>query len=277
MGRARRAATAADRRPRGGDLFAADRYRYPTDARWQRPPTRAHAGDAVELAYETRDWSPPKGRIGDGLYEPYTLQTLAFAGATPHPTPLVQSAAMASVAPPRPTYRPHMPAGFVEAGFLSDAQLETLVYAGEAHSGRLVGSWSVDATCDKVAAAADDADGAIRFRRGYMVGDGTGVGKGREVAAVILDNWLKGRRRALWVSKSDALIEDAQRDWSALGQERLLVTPLSRFRQGTPIRLDQGVLFATYATLRSDARDERVSRVQQIVNWLGSDFDGVIV
>src|SRR3546814_18513830 len=85
-----------------------------------------------------------------------------------------------------------------------------------------------------------------------MLGDGTGAGKGRQVAGVLLDNWLKGRRRALWVSKSDALMEDAQRDWSALGQERLLVTPLSRFRQGAPIRLAEGILFTTYATLRSD-------------------------
>jgi hypothetical protein len=45
----------------------------------------------------------------------------------------------------------------------------------------------------------------------------------------------------VWISKSDKLIEDAQRDWSALRMERLLVTPLARFRQGTPIRLEQGV------------------------------------
>ncbi len=118
---------------------------------------------------------------------------------------------------------------------------------------------------------------AVRFRRGWFLGDGTGAGKGRQVAGILLDNWLKGRRRAVWVSKSDKLIEDAQRDWSALGMERLLVTPLSRFRQGTPIRLEQGVLFTTYATLRSDARDEKVSRVKQIVEWLGADFDGVII
>jgi len=37
------------------------------------------------------------------------------------------------------------------------------------------------------------------------------------------------------------------------------------------------VLFTTYATLRSDAREEKVSRVRQIVDWLGADFDGVIV
>src|SRR3546814_15566511 len=72
-------------------------------------------------------------------------------------------------------------------------------------------------------------------------------------------------------------MEDAQLDWSALGQERLLVTPLSRFRQGAPIRLEEGILFTTYATLRSDEREGKVSRVRQIVDWLGSDFDGVIV
>src|SRR5208282_5979701 len=83
--------------------------------------------------------------------------------------------------------------------------------------------------------------------------------------------------RAVWVSKSDKLIEDAQRDWSALGQERLLVMPLARFQQGKPIRLDQGILFTTYATLRSDAREEKVSRVRQIVDWLGANFEGVIV
>ncbi len=152
-----------------------------------------------------------------------------------------------------------------------------MIYAGEAHSGLLAGAWSVDATYDVVTAAPDAADGAVRFRRGFMLGDGTGAGKGRQVAGVILDNWLKGRRRALWVSKSDTLIEDAQRDWSALGQERLLIQPLSRYRQGTPVRLEEGILFTTYATLRSDAREERVSRVQQLIEWLGSNFDGVIV
>src|SRR5499427_3435595 len=67
--------------------------------------------------------------------------------------------------------------------------------------------------------------------------------------------------------------------------ERLLVTPLSRFRQSTPIRLAEGILFTTYATLRTDERGEKLSRVRQIVEWLGSDptsttgagFDGVII
>lgn len=234
--------------------------------------------EGVELTYETVEWSPPEGaRLTDALYEEYGLQSIRISGACAHPTKLVQSAAMASVAPPKPSYRPHLPLSLTADGILSDAQLESVIYAGEAHSEFLAGSWTVDATFDVVAAARDDAENAVRFRRGWFLGDGTGAGKGRQVAGILLDNWLKGRRRAVWISKSDKLIEDAQRDWSALGMERLLVTPLSRFRQGTPIRLSEGILFATYATLRTDERGEKLSRVSQIVEWLGSDFDGAIV
>jgi len=244
-----------------------------------RQPVAAIAEpEGVEVAYETVDWAPAEdARLTDALYEEYRLQSIRIPDSQAHPTKLVQSAAMASVAPPKPSYRPHLPARLIADGVLSDAQIESVIYAGEAHSDFLAGSWTVDETFDLVSAARDDAENAVRFRRGWFLGDGTGAGKGRQVAGILLDNWLKGRRRALWISKSDKLIEDAQRDWSALGMERLLVTPLSRFRQGTPIRLTEGVLFTTYATLRTDERGEKLSRVRQIVKWLGSDFDGVII
>ncbi|CAM5554213.1 putative RNA methylase [Aquamicrobium terrae] len=245
-------------------------------ARAAPQPSAASKPEGVEFAYETIDWMPPQGaRLSDSIYEDYALQSIRIPGAQDHPTQLVQSAAMASVAPPKPGYRPRLPANILN--LLSGAQLETVIYAGEAHSGYLAGGWTVDETFDVITAAAEDAKGAVRFRRGFMIGDGTGVGKGREAAGIILDNWLQGRRKAVWISKSDKLIEDARRDWSALGMERLLITPLSRFPQGKPITLREGILFLTYATLRSDDRGERLSRVKQIVEWLGSGFDGVII
>jgi hypothetical protein len=234
---------------------------------------------AEELAYTLRDGSEDEvtARLSDAIYETFRLQAIDIPGAVPHPTKLVQSAAMASVVPPKPSYSPKLPAAVLRDGLLSDAQLETVIYAGEAHGAYLAGSWAVDETGDMVSAAPDDATDAIRFRRGFFLGDGTGAGKGRQSAGIVLDNWAQGRRRALWISKSDKLLEDAQRDWSALGQERLLVTPLSRFAQGRDIPLAEGILFTTYATLRSEERGAKKSRVDQIVDWLGPDFDGVIL
>lgn len=37
---------------------------------------------------------------------------------------------------------------------------------------------------------------------GFFIGDGAGVGKGRQIAGIILDNYVRGRRRAVWLSTS---------------------------------------------------------------------------
>ena len=227
-----------------------------------------------------------------GPYAPWRPGIVRVPGAVEHPTPLVQSAAMAAVPHPAPSYRPLLPERVVTGGLLSDAQLESVVLAGEAHSRRLEAEYRIGSQWETVHRCREDGEDEgedidtsfvtqegetlsepVRFRRGWMLGDGTGCGKGRQVAAIILDNRLRGRKKALWLSQSDKLLEDARRDWTALGGLESDVIPLGNFRQGMEIPLDAGILFATYATLRSPSRQGKPSRLEQIVEWLAGSLD----
>ena len=257
-----------------------------TDARPTSNP--AHDwGPVSKLAYEA---APPYGDAAVvGPYAPWKPSVVSVAGAVAHPTPLVQSAAMAAVAHPTPSHRPLLPERIVTEGLLSDAQIESVVLAGEAHDRHLSARYRIGAGWETVrrcteendevgvdAATTEDGEvlsAQVRFRRGWMLGDGTGCGKGRQVAAVILDNRLRGRRRALWLSASANLLEDARRDWAALGGRAEDVIPLSDYRQGADISQDAGILFATYATLRAPAREGKSSRLDQVVAWLAGSLD----
>ena len=205
-----------------------------------------------------------------GVYLPYRPSRIVFDTAGEHPTALVESVAMGSIPAPIPAHIPNLPERTVSERMLSSSQLETVVYAGHAWTQFTPGTFSPD---KEGVGLVIDATGRP-YRKGFFLGDGTGAGKGRQVAAVILDNWLSGRRKAIWISKNEALHADAIRDWSALGGMAADVQPLSRWKIDEPISMAEGVLFVTYPTLRSGRGD--ATRLEQIIAWAGDDFEGVI-
>ena len=302
-----------------GDLFGhatarpAPRKRAAATAPNTRPadPQVRDWGPVAELDYETshanpESEAPEPEATHAGVYEPWCPRTARIPGACEHPTPLVQSAAMAAVPHPVPAYRPMLPARIVTDELAvrratrkrhprrsgprppsfralphrrglgdrrariadneddnsddGDSVPETTNTADKGEAVSADPEPATDATSD-----GEGLSAPVRFRRGWMLGDGTGCGKGRQVAAIILDHWLRGRRRALWLSASDKLLEDARRDWAAIGGSEADIIPLGKFRRGADIPQEAGILFATYATLRSPARQGKRSRLEQIV------------
>ena len=188
----------------------------------------------------------------DSIYSTYAPRKARIKGAKPHPAKLVESAAMAAVEPPDVTYTPNLPESIVTGGVLSDAQLENVIYAGQAHAQKLPNGQ----------------------RKGFFIGDGTGVGKGRQISGIIMDNFRQGRNKAVWISENAALINDAVRDWTALGGKAEDVIDLKKikYKTGGKINADSGILFSSYDTLKTD----KDARIRLLRDWLGKDFDGVI-
>ena len=231
---------------------------------------RAPDRNAVRPVDYTTLSTPAPLQEQTGVYLPYQPSRLSFDTAGEHPTALVESVAMGSIPAPIAAHVPQLPERTVSQRLLSASQLETVVYAGDAWAQDIPGSFSPD---KEGVGLILDPEGA-RYRKGFFLGDGTGAGKGRQVAATILDNWFAGRRRAIWMTKNEPLLEDARRDWSALGGLSADVQPLSRWKIDQPIELAEGVLFVTYPTLRSMRGD--ATRLQQLLDWAGDDFEGVI-
>ncbi|KAG4074462.1 hypothetical protein HA402_015751 [Bradysia odoriphaga] len=176
-----------------------------------------------------------------------------------HPDPVVCTASLASVQSADISYTLKLPERIIKEGVLSALQLEAVTYASQAHERHLLES--------------EDSQ-----RAGFLIGDGAGVGKGRTIAGIIYENFLHGRKKSIWISVSNDLKYDAQRDFSDIGAP-IAVHPLNDFKYKSRITATSGVLFSTYALLIATPASisKFNSRIDQIVDWCGEDFDGVIV
>ncbi|KAK9811987.1 hypothetical protein WJX73_006484 [Symbiochloris irregularis] len=174
-----------------------------------------------------------------------------------HPDPVVETASLAAVEPPDVTYTLHID-DVIEAGLLSGLQLESIVYACQRHEGFM-------------------PDG---FRCGFFIGDGAGVGKGRTIAGLILENVRCGRKRHLWISIASDLRVDARRDLDDVGAKDVAVHPLNKLPYAAldseRVGIQEGVMFLTYASLASSS-ESGATRLDQLATWCGDDFDGLVV
>lgn len=180
-----------------------------------------------------------------------------------HPDPVVETASLSSVAPADVWYKLSIPSETINTGALSALQLESITYASQAHEHILPGG----------------------SRAGFLIGDGAGVGKGRTIAGIIFENYMKGRKRAIWVSVSNDLKYDAERDLRDIGAGKIEVHPLNKFKYAKISsaingNVKKGVIFSTYSALigeSNSAGGKYKSRLKQLLQWCGSDFDGLIV
>jgi hypothetical protein len=135
----------------------------------------------------------------------------------PHPGEVAEPASLAAVPLPPNDYPlwDAIPAGAIDSGQLSQLQLEGVRYACAKHleripsgerAGFFIGRWL--GWCVFVVLCLWKCGSRSRWKRCRPhvrllssanfalphIGDGAGVGKGRQIAAVALDNYVRGRR-----------------------------------------------------------------------------------
>ncbi|GMH44841.1 hypothetical protein BSKO_12793 [Bryopsis sp. KO-2023] len=203
-----------------------------------------------------REKEEPRQEDGqEELYQVYAPRKLDFG--VPHADPVVESLSLAAAQPPDIDYKLHI-GDVVDKGSLSSLQLEAICYACQRHEQHLV-------------------DGE---RAGFFLGDGPGVGKGRSIAGLILENWRCGRKRHLWVSISADLVHDARRDLEDVGAGFIGVHPLLKkpYEPLDRCGVEEGVVFMTYSSLISGAgRGAMKTRLEQVLQWAGEEFDGCLI
>ena len=239
-------------------------------------PQAAQQAPAMSAGEQQLSNDVAEQELATDIFGDYYCQSLSF-GRTHPATNITESASMCSCPLPPATYPLCDSLGqvpIIEKGLLSILQLEGVLYAGQRHCRFLPGR--------------DE-------RHGFFLGDGAGVGKGRQIAGVILDNFMRGRRKHFWFSVTSDLRLDAERDLGDIGAHGIKVIngckglDKGRGAFGFASEVKDGVLFSTYATLVSavqigaklvqgKTKRQKTRRIEQLVEWAGgSKFEGCLV
>ncbi|KAK6934763.1 Zinc finger, PHD-finger, partial [Dillenia turbinata] len=213
------------------------------------------AEEVNEVAIDVEREEDEGGTVGE-TFTDYRPPKLSIG--PPHPDPIVETSCLSAVQPPEPTYDLKIKHELETSKTLSCLQIETLVYACQRHLHHLQNG----------------------SRAGFFIGDGAGVGKGRTIAGLIWENWQHGRKKALWISVGSDLKFDARRDLDDVGALYVEVHALNKLPycklDSKSVGVKQGVVFLTYSSLIASSEKGR-SRIQQLVQWCGPEFDGLVI
>ena len=230
----------------------------------------AEESDEAQEAKRAAQESDAVGLTSREIFAKYT-PTHAQAGCD-HPADVAEAASLAATPAPRCSYPllDALPDELISGGKLSSLQIESVSLACQRH----LQVWP--ATGSAVSGT----------RAGFFLGDGAGVGKGRQLAAIVLDNVARGRDRHVWFSTSADLRVDAVRDLRDLGCHVPVhdgCQGLDKGNKGLGLgkEMQAGVLFSTYMTLvsaTSGQKQKGQSRLQQIVSWAGgAGYEGCLL
>ncbi|EDV27087.1 uncharacterized protein TRIADDRAFT_54670 [Trichoplax adhaerens] len=203
------------------------------------------------------------------VFLPYRCHSLGdITNYKSHPGNVVEAASLAAQILPPTNYplKDALPPHLILDCKLSDLQLEGILHACQRHQMIL-------------------PKGA---RAGFYLGDAAGVGKGRQIAGIIINNYVRGRRKHLWFSTSHDLRIDAERDLKDINCFIKVIDGCQELDRETRVagmspQVKDGILFNTYATLISSGQrgfnptHTRGSRIQQILDWCGDNFNGCLI
>ncbi|CAL8469508.1 g9049 [Coccomyxa elongata] len=206
--------------------------------------------------------------VGDGLdhiyYAPVTSECSEKRlgiKLKPHPDKVSEAAALSSVRSPNLKYSLCLPKEILLNG-ISALQVQAVHLACARHETYL----------------------PTGQRAGFYLGDGPGVGKGRQIAALVTEDILRkrGNERAMWFSASADLAVDAMRDFRDIGAYKYDpirihdLRKVGKLRAGEKLEdvkgLDKGILFCIYSLLISQSTSVKTIQDQQKANpWLLKD------
>ena len=205
-----------------------------------------------------------KSRKKIGQYVEYKPQ-ITVEGAKPHAAPLMESESIAAAPLPAVKFRPKLSQNLIDSGELSEAQIESVILAGNAQMAIIGGEVA-------------GVDGAVR--QGFLAGDGTGSGKTRVGLAMIIDQRNRGSQLpAIYLSAKAGLLDQLRSNYASLGEDPSEIIGVKEFKAQKYTLKKGQTLFATYTWLgQVGSRNASKDNYTLLVDALGehgSDIDYV--